>query len=633
MNPEGSVTHDQFAAVIERAPTALAVVDRDGRLLLANQALTQLTGTDATLPQETRLDQLVDQRDILECRRALETALAESRCNPIDVRIRDTDPIVWCRVGFAAVIAADSTRIVATFENISEHRQVVDRLRESSERYRLAVDYANDIVFNISLTGHFTFVNPTACLLTQYLERELIGMHYLHLVRRDARADAEQFYRDQIARRVPSTYYEFPMIRRDGEELWLGQYVQLILDGDRIVSVQALARDITQRRQAKEALRRSEERLRAVVSSAPIVLWAADHSGRLILCEGQVLSKLGLLSTEIIGKPVGTIIEDPGLDAHLERAQSGEAFKVELTIGQRLFDAWFSPMHGERGQGTGVIGVAVDVTERQLLQERLSRAEKLEALGQLAGGVAHDLNNQLTAILGFAQLLKAHLPDEGEHQSNLLEIAKAGRRATNVTEQLLAYGRKQPRLPQVVNVNDVVAALVPTLRRSVRENISIETRLSDAPEPVHADPTQLERCVLNLVLNARDSIADEGAITVSTEVIDVTHLKTTQTPIMTPGQYVTIAVADTGLGMDIDTRRRVFEPFFTTEEVGKGTGLGLASVYGIVKQSGGQMWVTSAPGHGATFRMLLPKAVGIGLPATPPTARLDDRAPATRQHS
>ena len=633
MNPESSLTRDQFAAVIERAPTALAVVDGDGRLLLANQALTQLTGTDATLPQATRLDQLVDQRDIPECHRALETTLAESGCNPIEVRLRDTDPIVWCRVGFAAVTAADSTRIVATFENISEHRQVVDSLRESSERYRLAVDYANDIVFNISLTGHFTFVNPTACLLTKYLERELIGMHYLHLVRHDARADTEQFYRDQVARRVPSTYYEFPMIRRDGEELWLGQYVQLILDGDRIVSVQALARDITQRRQAKEALRRSEERLRAVVSSAPLVLWATDQSGRLILCEGQVLSKLGLISTEIIGKPVGTIIEDPGLDAHLDRAQSGEAFQVEMTIGHRLFDAWFSPMLGARGEGAGVIGVAVDVTERQLLQERLSRAEKLEALGQLAGGVAHDLNNQLTAILGFAELLTAHLPDEGENRSNLLEIAKAGRRAANVTEQLLAYGRKQPRLPKVVNVNDVVTGLVPLLRRSVREQVSIETQLSDALEPVHANPTQLERCLLNLVWNARDAIADAGVITVSTEMIDVTDPKATQTPIMTPGQYVAIAVADTGLGMDNDTRRRVFEPFFTTKEVGKGTGLGLASVYGIVKQSGGQMWVASAPGHGATFRILLPKAVGIGLPATPPTARLDDRAPATRQHS
>ncbi len=631
MGPDGSIAHDQLAAAIEHAPTALAVVDRDGRFLLANRALARLASTDAPFPPETPLHQVVDPADLAGCQRALQTAIEQGRCDPIEIRLRATNPIVWCRVDFAALAGAMSA--VATFENVTEHRRVVDDLRESNERYRLAVDHANDIIFNVSLMGHFTFVNPTACLLTKYLERELIGMHFRRLIREDARADAERLYGNQVAQRIPSTYHEFPIVTRDDEEIWLGQYVQLILDGDRIVGIQALARDITQRRLAEEALRRSEERLRAVVSSAPIVLWATDQNGRLILCEGQVLSKLDFVSAELIGKPVGAVIEDPLLDAHLDRARAGEAFQVELTIQDQLFDSWFSPALDERGIVTGVIGVAVDVTDRQLLQERLYRAEKLEAVGQLAGGVAHDLNNQLTSILGFAELLKESLSDDDERRSNLVEIAKAGRRAANVTEQLLAYGRKQPRLPKVVSVNDVVMTLLPLLRRSVGEDITIETQLSDALEPVHADPTQLERCLLNLAMNARDAIVGTGVITISTEMVDITDPTATQTPIMSRGQYATIAVADTGRGMDDATRRRVFEPFFTTKEVGKGTGLGLASVYGIVKQSGGHMWLTSSLGHGAAFRMLLPKAVGVGSDATTPTIRHVDHSSATRQHS
>ena len=617
--------------MIDCAPTALAVVDRDERLTLTNLALTRLF--ESSLSTETTLAQLVDGRDLAACRQALETATTEGRSNPVELRLRSPEPTVWCRVSFAALAGWVPPSVVGTFENITEQRSVFGSLRETSERYRLAVDRANDIIFNISLTGHFTFVNPTACLLSKYLERELIGMHYRDLIREDARADAEQFYHDQVAQRIPSTYYEFPMVARDGEQLWLGQYVQLILDGNQIVNVQALARDITKRRRAEEALRQSQERLRAVVGNAPIVLWATDQAGHLTLCEGQVLSKLGLDSTDLTGRPVGAVIQDPKVDACLDRALRGETLQAGLQSGRQLFDAWFSPIRGDHGDVTGVIGVVVDVSDRKRLQDRLHQAEKLESVGRLAGGVAHDLNNQLTAIMGFAELLRENLSDDDENKSSLVEISKAGRRAASVTEQLLAYGRKQPRLPKVVDLNDVVTNLEPLLRQSILQGARLDIRLSDALEPVHADPTQLERCVINLALNARDASAGPDLITISTEMMEISNPTTTQTPIMSPGRYVTLAVTDTGLGMDDKTRRRVFEPFFTTKEVGKGTGLGLASVYDIVKQSAGYIWVTSAIGRGATFRILLPVAIGVDTSPTMSTTHLDAHPPVARPRS
>ena len=469
----------------------------------------------------------------------------------------------------------------------------------------MAVERANDIIFNIDLSGRFTFVNPTACLLTQYREDELIGMHFLQLIRPDAPEAAERFYHDQVTRRVPSTYYEYPVVSRDGETLWLSQYVQLVLDaqGQGIGAVQAIARDITHRRLAEEALRTSQERLRAVVSSAPLILWATDVSGRLTLYEGQALDEMDL-PEDLLGQPLDRIIDDPALDDYVSQAREGAALQVELGIADRIFDAWFSPIRNSQGIVTGVIGVAADVTERQRLQHRLYEVEKIEAVGQLAGGVAHDFNNQLTAILGYTELLERSVDSNDPRREDLREIAKAGRRAATLTEQLLAYGRRQPRRPKVIDVNSVIRDIEPLLRRSVPENVRFQISLEDI-EPVRADPVQIEQVVLNLVLNAKDALAAGGQLTLSTAMADVDQ-PATRTPDLPPSRYVVINMTDTGVGMDETTLSRVFEPFFTTKELGKGTGLGMASAYGIVRQSGGHILATSEVAHGTTFAVHLP---------------------------
>jgi PAS domain S-box-containing protein len=595
-----------FQSIFDHAPTALVMCDREGRIISANRAFSALVGSPACVPG-TLVEDALHESDSAGCKDARHSALREGSSRPLDAQLRRSDEIVFCRITFAAVPGGDDTAegIVGAFEDVSSSHAEAEGLREAGERYRLAVERANDLIFNTDRSGRFTFVNPTACLLTQYPEEELVGMHFLELVRSDGREAARAFYLNQLRRRVPSTYYEYPVVSRGGETLWLSQYTQLILDGrNRVTAVQAIARNITHRRLAEEELRTSQERLRAVVSSAPLILWATDISGRLTLYQGQALDGMDL-SEDLLGQPLNQIIDDPTLDDYMSQAREGATLQVQLGIADRVFDAWFSPTRNAQGSVTGVIGVAADVTERQHLQHRLHEVEKTEAVGQLAGGIAHDFNNQLTAILGYAELVERSLDAKDPRRDDLREITKAGRRAATLTEQLLAYGRRQPRRPKVIDVNSVLRGIEPLLRRSVPENVRFRISFGHI-EPIRADPVQIEQVVLNLVLNAKDALEGGGQLTLSTAVVDVDQPTATRTPGLAPGRYVAINLTDTGVGMDETTLSRVFEPFFTTKELGKGTGLGMASAYGIVRQSGGHILATSEVARGTTFTVHLP---------------------------
>ena len=631
MDPEPKAAADSSPAgtsrlesVFERLPTGVALVDQHGRFIYVNPVLKRILGHNRLDLADQNLAGLTHPADAAAIRRALQFVDRDGHARQLEIRVVGADGRTrWCLIDFATVPGEGGkpARVVATFHEITQRKEADERLRASAERYRLLVDRANDIIFNIDLRGRFTFVNPTASRLMKYPEDQLIGTHFRDLIRPDYRDEAERFYTEQVDRRLPSTYFEFPVVTRDHRELWLGQYVQLIIDGARIVSVQAVARDITERKRAEKALRTSEERLRAVVSSAPVILWASDLDGKFTLCEGQGLIGLGLTPKELVGQSVRARFQDPQVDEYLRRAIAGDAFQVELAMGGRTFDARCSPMRDGQARVTGVIGVAVDITEHRVLQDRLHEADKMEAIGQLAGGVAHDFNNQLTAILGYAEMLSESLDAKDDRRTDLQEITRAGRRAAAVTEQLLAFGRKQPLRPRVIDLNTVIGNIEQLLRRSVRDDVSFETRLEKTLEPVRADPTQIEHVIMNLVLNARDAMPTGGRLTLTTATVDLDADEVRHQEPMRPGRYTVIEVSDTGRGMDEETRAHLFEPFFTTKGTGKGTGLGLASVYGIVKQSGGYIWVTSAVGRGTTFRIYLPTVAGpVELADTPSMA-------------
>jgi nitrogen-specific signal transduction histidine kinase/CheY-like chemotaxis protein len=248
-----------------------------------------------------------------------------------------------------------------------------------------------------------------------------------------------------------------------------------------------------------------------------------------------------------------------------------------------------------------------DVTERVALEERLRQSQKMEAVGRLAGGVAHDFNNLLTVIMGYSQILTDGLPGASRLKDATTQIRSAADRAAGITRQLLAFSRKQVLSPRVIDLNDVMLNLDTMLRRLIGEDVEVLTVPGRDLGAVRADPGQIEQVIMNLALNARDAMPNGGKLTLETENMELDASYASEHEPLQPGRYVMLAVSDTGTGMSPDTQAHIFEPFFTTKEVGKGTGLGLSMVYGIVKQSGGYIWVYSEPDRGSTFKIYLPR--------------------------
>jgi PAS domain S-box-containing protein len=407
--------------------------------------------------------------------------------------------------------------------------------------------------------------------------------------------------------------YEKQYIRKDGSRLWvLVGYV--FLEPDRQQAV-AFVLDIEGRKQAEAELRRSEERFARVFQSDLMAIAIAESStGRFVDVNRHCAELFGYARDEMVGR---TVFElglwvDP---KDRERLVAGMSASHPLASGEAAFrrksgeicDALVSM---ETMTLAGIaeplnLLVLVDMSERRKLEEQLRQSQKMEAVGRLAGGVAHDFNNSLGVILGYTELL---LREAGEPQRGKLDqILKATHRASGLTRQLLAFSRKQSVDPKVLDLNALLSNLETMLGRLIGEDIDLAIVPGADLGQVKADPGQLEQVVMNLCLNARDAMLDGGLLRIETANVELDAEATTRHEPRPRGRYVMLAVSDTGCGIDQANLSKIFEPFFTTKELGKGTGLGLAMAYGIVKQAGGHVRVESEPGHGTTFRIYLPR--------------------------
>ncbi|HEX9704732.1 MAG TPA: response regulator [Gemmatimonadales bacterium] len=365
---------------------------------------------------------------------------------------------------------------------------------------------------------------------------------------------------------------------------------------------------------AERELRASEAKFSQVFRANPSAIGIMMLDGRFLEVNQTFLESFGYLREEVVGRSALDLglWRDPTDRARLlDQVREGRPVRnVELefrTKAGELRTLLYSAELVELEGIPHILALSNDVTDRKRLEQQLRQAVKMEAVGRLAGGVAHDFNNVLTAMFGYADLLAEELPEGSSARRDLEEIRKAAQRAATLTRQLLAFSRQQVLEPVVLSLNEMVREIDQMLRRMIGEDVALRLALPSELGNVRADPGQLEQVVMNLVVNARDAMPTGGRLLIETANAELTEEYAELRQPVVPGRYVMLAVSDTGIGMDAETRTRIFEPFFTTKEKGKGTGLGLSTVYGIVKQSGGYIWVYSESGIGTTFRIYLPR--------------------------
>jgi two-component system cell cycle sensor histidine kinase/response regulator CckA len=487
-----------------------------------------------------------------------------------------------------------------------------------------------DAVIAADTQARVTFVNPVAQALTGWRQDQAVGQP-LHTVFDIVGEDTDQKV-ENLAEKIMQhgaalgLANHTALISKDGRRIPIDDSGAPIRDArGAIAGVIIVFHDVSERRQAEEALRQSEARLAGILNIADDAVISVDESQHITLFSDGAKRIFGYSRHEVLGRPVHMLLPERFRESHHTQVQgfvkSGDvarrmADRREI-LGRRKDGTEF---HAEASisklemEGEKVLTVILrDITERRATEEALRQSEeqlrqsqKMEAVGRLAGGIAHDFNNLLTAIIGYNELAAMKIKAGDPAVSNLDEIGKAAQRAAALTRQLLAFSRKQVLEPRVLDLSEQVRDIEEMLRRVMGDDVDLITMLRPNLRSVRVDPNQIQQVILNLVVNARDAMPEGGTITIETANLDVDEAYASEYPGTNTGPHVMLAISDTGVGMDKETTERIFEPFFTTKELGKGTGLGLSTVYGIVKQSGGNILVFSEPGNGTAFKIYLP---------------------------
>jgi PAS domain S-box-containing protein len=531
-------------------------------------------------------------------------------------------------------------RISGVALDVTERKRADEALRASEEQFRLLLDSTAEGIYGLDVNGRCTFCNPAAARLLGYERSEHLLGEQVHALMHHTRADGSPYPQAacliyQAFRRGDGTHVDNEVFwRADGTSLPVEYWSYPIRKGGGVVGAVVTFVDVTERRRAQAALEESERRFRALIenNADAIALLAAD--GTIVHGSPATQAILGYTPEEFAGLNAVSLVhpEDlarvrPQLAAGLRgpsRRVVAEARVRHKDGTWRLCEGTFANLLRDPAV-RAIVANYRDVTERRQLEAQLRQAQKMEAVGRLAGGIAHDFNNLLTAILGSAELVLETLAPQAPERDDVGEIRKAANRAADLTRQLLAFSRQQVLEPVVLNANDLIQDLEKMLARMLGEDVELRFALARDLGNVRADPGQMQQVLMNLVVNARDAMPTGGALIIETANAELSDEYVELHQPVAPGSYVMLAVSDTGIGMDADVQARIFEPFFTTKEKGKGTGLGLSTVYGIVKQSSGYIWLYSERGRGTTFKIYLPR---VGAPAQP-TARSRDAGPLT----
>ncbi len=640
--------YERLNQILEFLPDPTFVIDDRGRVTTWNRAMEQLTGVEASaivgrgdyeyaLPFYGRrrpliIDLAVDYDP--QWASQYESLRREGDRLITEVYLPDFRGGRWLWIT-AAPLVDENGRIVGaveTIRDITEIKDTEETLRRSEERYRLLAENTLDVIWQMDTELRFTYINPAILHMTGFTQEEWIGSKL------DEHCDNENFA--ALARAVAAeiakgpgargVVFEADMITKNGDPIPVEIHGKVIFDGSGLpVALQGVTRDITERRKAQAALKESERKYRRLFQNSPVGIISVDTEGRILEINRYLLDTLGSPSEEAT-KAINMLTLP-----QLVRSGVSAAFRYCMVSGRRVVkeipyeSKWgkksylrfvLTPIADEAGAVSGCQAVVEDFSEQKRLEEQLREASKMEAVGTLAGGIAHDFNNLLQIISGHAEMLDIELAARKSNLSEVNAIRQAADRGADLVRQILTFSRKVESRFQSIDLNHYIRSTERLLYRTIPKMIEIGLDLAEDLRLVRADSSQIEQMLINLAINSKDAMPDGGELIIATENVDPDEDYCRTHESLEPGAYVRLSVTDTGHGIDEEALPRIFEPFFTTKKPGEGTGLGLSSVFGIVKMHGGHIMVESEPGAGTTMAVYLPASK-----ETPPDAEKTDQ--------
>jgi PAS domain S-box-containing protein len=601
--------------IVDNVPAGLLVLSSDMRVLSANRYFLEFSRLHSEEVKGRRLDEVIQAEGPPYRVEGLSDRGLPTQSVLLNVSVAGRLERFPARITITSIAHPEGqARLLAVFEDQTESERLRTAAEASERRLRDLVQSVDAIVWEAdAATLRMTFVSRRAEKILGYRAEDWVSAPDFWETHIDP-AD-----RDRVAARVRAAAsrgedyeLEYRMRSADGRIVWLRDKVRAVKDAaGHPLQLRGVMLDVTDEKRAEE----ERARLSLAVEQAAEAILMTDPEGTISYVNPAFERVTGYSRSEVIGQNPRLLhsgkhdrVFYETLWATLRR---GEVWSGRFTNRRKdgtLYEAEavISPVRDVAGRVVNYVAVQRDVTRERQLEEQVRQSQKIEAVGRLAGGVAHDFNNLLTIIGGYCDLMLERLDPEDPSRGNVAEIKKAADRAASLTRQLLAFSRRQVLAPQVLDLNAVVANVHKMLRRLIGEDIDLVMKPAPDLGRVRVDPGQIEQVLLNLVVNARDAMPQGGKITIETANVELDQSYTGGHFVLTEGPYVMLAVSDTGCGMDAETQSHIFEPFFTTKEQGKGTGLGLAMVYGIVKQSGGYIWVYSEVGRGTTFKIYLP---------------------------